>query len=105
MAKTIRGTTPTITFNLPFYADTIANCEVYFSQADNLVLTKGYEDCVLSSKTLSVTLTQADTLKFDEEEKLEMQIRFVFLNGSVDATNIIKGKVGKILKDGEINVD
>lgn len=105
MAKTIRGTTPTIVFNLPFSADTVSNCEVYFSQADNLIVTKTYEDCVLEGTTLSVTLSQADTLLFDEEEKLEMQIRFVFTTGAVDATNIIKSKVGKILKDGEIDVD
>ena len=102
---TIRGTTPTITFNLPFNVSVIQNCEVYFSQNDNLMITKGIDDCVLSGNTLSVTLSQADTLMFDEDEKLQMQIRFVFTGGSVDATNIVKGKIGKILKDGEINVD
>ena len=59
----------------------------------------------IASTTLSVTLTQSDTLAFDDDEKLEMQIRFVFTNGSVDATQIIKGKIGRILKDGEIDVD
>ena len=63
------------------------------------------EDCVLEDRTLSVTLTQSDTLQFDDDAKLEMQIRFVFTNGAVDATQIIKGKIGRILKDGEIDVD
>lgn len=102
---TIRGTTPTVTFNLPFSVSTIKNCEVYFAQNDELKVTKSFEDCVLDNTTLSVTLTQSDTLAFDDDEKLEMQIRFVFTNGSVDATQIIKGKIGRILKDGEIDVD
>jgi hypothetical protein len=63
------------------------------------------EDCVLSDRTLATTLTQAETLSFDEEEKLEVQARFVFTDGSVDATNVIKQKVKEILKDGEIDVD
>lgn len=102
---TIRGTTPTITFNLPFDVSTIRNCEVYFAQNDELLVTKAIEDCVLEDRTLSVTLSQEDTLAFDDDAKLEMQIRFVFTNGTVDATQIVKGKIGRILKDGEIDVD
>ena len=68
---TIRGTTPTVTFNLPFDVSTIQNCEVYFAQNDELLVTKGYNDCVLSGTTLSVTLKQKDTLQFDDEEKLQ----------------------------------
>ena len=100
-----RGTTPTITFNLPFDVSTVRNCEVYFAQNDELLVTKSMEDCVLSGRTLATTLTQAETLSFDEEEKLEVQARFVFTDGSVDATNVIKQKVKEILKDGEIDVD
>lgn len=100
-----RGTTPTITFNLPFSVSTIKNVEVYFGQNDELVLEKGMADCVLSGTTLAVTLSQAETLQLDDEEKLQVQARFVFTDNSVDATEIIKGKVKEILKDGEINVD
>lgn len=99
---TIRGTTPTVTFNLPFDVSTIKNCEVYFAQNDNLLFTKGYNDCVLDDRTLSVTLKQKDTLLLDEEEKLQIQIRFRFTNDTVDATEIIKGKVGKLLSDSPI---
>lgn len=102
--KTIRGTTPDITFNLPFNVSTINNVEVYFSQNDNLLLEKGYDDCTMSGTTLVVPLTQEETLLFDEEEKLQIQVRFMFTDGSVDATDIVRGKVGKILKDGVINV-
>lgn len=101
---TIRGTTPTITFNLPFSTSLIHKCEIYFAQDDELLLTKKLEDCVLGNTSLSVTLSQADTLAFSEDAKIQMQIRFVFTSGAVDATNIIKSKIGKILKEGEIDV-
>lgn len=101
--STIQGTTPTVTFNLPFDVDTIENCEVYFGQNDELLVTKGYNDCVLSGNTLSVTLKQRDTLNFDPAERLQMQLRFRFNDGSVDATKIIKGKVDDLLSDATIS--
>jgi len=100
-----RGTTPTITFNLPFNVSTINNVEVYFAQNDNLVIEKDMDACTLSGTQLSVTLTQAETLSLDDEEKVEMQARFVFVNGSVGATKVIKAKVEEILKESEIDVN
>lgn len=105
MASTIRGTTPTITFNLPFNVSTIKNCEIYFSQEDELLFTKGYNDCVLDDTTLQVTLKQKDTLKFDDELKLQIQLRFMFNDGSVDATEVMKDKIGKLLTDDIISRD
>jgi hypothetical protein len=69
------------------------------------VIEKTMGDCVLSGTTVQTTLTQSETLALDEESKLEVQMRFVFTDGSVDATNIVKDKVKKILKDGEISVN
>ncbi len=103
--STIQGTTPTITFNLPFDVSTIQNCEVYFGQNDELLVTKGYNDCVLDDQTLQVTLKQSDTLQFDPSEKLQIQIRFRYTDGSVDATEIIKGKIGDLLSDSIIKED
>ncbi len=100
-----RGTTPTITFNLPFSVDTVRNVEVYFSQNDDLIIEKKMDDCVLDGTTLAVTLSQAETLLLNDDTKMKMQARFVFTDGSVDATDIIKGKVKEILKDGEIDVN
>lgn len=99
MSTTIRGTTPTVTFNLPFDVSTIQNCEVYFGQNDELLFKKGYNDCVFSGTTMQVTLKQRDTLQFDPEEKMQVQIRFRFNNGAVDATEKIKGKIGDLLDD------
>ncbi len=101
---TIRGTTPTYFFKLPFDSSELSNCEIYFSQGDDLILTKSLSDCVAEGNILTVTLSQAETLQFDDEEKIRLQLRFLYHDGSVEATGIVKGKVGEILKDGEIYV-
>ena len=102
---TIQGTTPTVTFNLPFDVSTIQNCEIYFGQNDELLVTKGYNDCVLSGTTMQLTLKQKDTLQFDPAEKLQIQIRFRYTDNSVDATSIIKCKVGDLLSDAVIRAE
>ena len=96
-----RGTTPTIVFTLPFNVSEINNVEIYFSQDDELLLTKTMDECVLAGNTITVTLSQQDTLALDEL-KTEIQVRFMFNDGSVEATGIAKTKIQKILKDGEI---
>lgn len=102
MGKTIRGTTPTVIFNLPFNVSMIKNCEVYFAQNDEVLFMKGYNDCVFADTAMQVTLQQKDTLLLDDGEKLQIQIRFRFTDDSVDATEIIKDKVGKLLSDEPI---
>ena len=104
MSVMIRGTTPTITFNLPFQANLITNCEVYFAQDGVMKVVKYKDACEMSGKTLSVKLSQAETLLLDPEIQVEMQVRMVFEDGSVEATNIVRGNVGRILKGGEIDV-
>jgi hypothetical protein len=51
--------------------------------------------------TISVTLTQEDTLRFVTGD-VYIQIRYVFANGSADASNIIRTTAERILKDGVI---
>lgn len=102
---TIQGTTPTIIFNLPFDVSVIENVEVYFGQEDELLVTKGYNDCTLSGTTMTVRLNQSDTLQFDPDEKLQIQARFRYNSGEVEATNITKIKVSDLLSDARISKD
>ena len=105
LSGAIQGTTPTIIFNLPFEVSTIENCEVYFGQNNTLLVTKGYNDCILSGTTLTVKLTQSDTLQFDPEEKLQIQARFRYSDGTAEATNITKIKVVDLLSESIISKD
>ncbi|MBR2706429.1 MAG: hypothetical protein IKE74_04225 [Mogibacterium sp.] len=100
---TVRGTTPTITFRLPFQTDQISNCEIYFAQK-TLLFQKNYDDCSFEENKLMVRLSQEETLMLDEGLTLRLQIRFVFANGSVGGTRIVNTSVVGLLKEGEINV-
>ena len=116
----IRGTTPTH----KFYADDInlENIEelyITYAQGKKVIIEKTLEDVELNTEenSISVFLTQEDTLKFkttqwsylypNENKRdmmVEVQIRIKFndLNHSSFASNIILLDVDKILKDGEI---
>lgn len=101
-SKTIQGTTPTVVMHLPFDVSTIVNLEIYFGQNGERLFTKGYNDCELSGNLLQVTLKQRDTLRLDEEEKLEIQARFRFADDAVEATTKAKVKVDNLLSTAVI---
>lgn len=100
---TVRGTTPTITFKLPFQTDLIRTVEIYFAQK-TFLFEKTYEDCSFEENRLMVTLSQEETLQLNEGLSLRLQLRFVFTNGGVGATKILNTSVAGLLKEGEINV-
>lgn len=94
-----RGTTPTLTFTLPFEAGMITACNIAFAQAKRLVLEKKLADCEVDGQTLRVTLTEEDTLRFTACDSVEIQLR-VGIGESRLASNIIRTSVFSILKDG-----
>lgn len=101
--ETVRGTTPTIIFRLPFNTNTIRKCEIYFGQLCWL-FTKTGTDCRMEEDRIQVTLSQAETLQLVAGKTLKMQLRLVFTNGNVGASKIIRSRVEEIIKDGEIDV-
>lgn len=51
---------------------------------------------------VSLTLSQKDSLKLAENAFVKVQIRILYSDGSVIASNIMECFVDEILKDGEI---
>lgn len=97
-----RGTTPTNTFktNIDLTGATIF---LTYSQRGRVVLEKTGEDLEISAEAIVTRLTQKDTLGFDALQKVSIQIRYVFPDGTAGASNIMTASVGEILKDGEIS--
>ena len=95
----IRGTTPTLTFKLPFDCSDIDILNISFAQYNTVVLEKDFYDCDIKGKEISVTLTEDDTLKFDCGEHAEIQIR-VGIGEQRLASQIMKMSVDRVLKDG-----
>ena len=102
-----RGSTPTNTFLTDI---DLSNATVYVSyeQKGQTVLEKTGTDLTFApgteqgTYTITLELTQADTLKFLPGTVL-IQIRYVFPDGSADASNIIQTSAERIIKDGEIS--
>lgn len=98
----IRGTTPTLTFKLPFDCKGIELLNISFAQHDNVVLEKDLYDCNVEGNEIRVTLTEDDTLKFDCVERYaEIQIR-IGIGEQRLASQIMKISVDRVLKDGSL---
>lgn len=100
---TVRGTTPTITFRLPFQTDQIRDVEIYFAQKDFL-FQKDTADCSFEENRITVTLSQEETMQLNEGLSLRLQVRIVFTNGAIGATRILSTSVVGLLKEGMIDV-
>ena len=70
----IQGTTPTHKFHLPFNADYIKKVRISYEQNGKIVLTKEMTDCEQDGECLMTTLTQEETLKFDANVNVRIQL-------------------------------
>lgn len=95
-----RGSTPVNTFNVNIDL-TGATVFITYKQNGRLILEKTGADVTIEPTALSVSLTQQETLAFGVGN-VEIQIRYVFPNGSADASNIMETTADRILKNGVI---
>lgn len=100
--RLFRGTTPRLEFTLPFDVSQLSEAYVTFSQDGTIVIDKALDMCEATYKTLSVKLTQEETLKLRCGRKTEIQIRARLISGDAVASNIIQTDVERIIKDGVI---
>lgn len=101
-----RGTTPTLTFNLPFNASELEIYYITIGQLSGLsvesVIEKDQDDCESSGKQITLKLTQADTLKLHADYPVCIQIRAKKPNGDALASKWIKTTADAIIKEGVI---
>ena len=96
-----RGSTPTNTFNLDIDLRQ-ATVYVSYAQDSKVVVEKTGEDLTVEDDSITVRLSQEDTLAF-KSGIVMIQIRYVFpFTGDADASNIIRTTAERILKDGVI---
>lgn len=96
----IRGTTPTLKFELPFEADTIDEGYITIAQKGRPNFDIPISRCSADGNILVLELTQEETLRLSST-KAELQLR-VKIDESVLASEIIFFSVGAILKEGMI---
>ena len=97
-----RGTTPTLNFELPFAADTIADGFISIAQNRRVVIDKPISDWIISGNTIKVTLTQEETLHLVVSNTTEIQLRVKLADGTALASEIFTVSTERILKDGVI---
>lgn len=95
-----RGTTPTLTFDLPFETDGITDGYITIAQRGARNLDLPISRCTREGKTLTVTLSQEETLSL-KTARAEIQLRLKFGERAM-ASKIISADVGAILKEGTI---
>jgi hypothetical protein len=100
-----RGTTPPLTFEVPFDPATSKKIWITFSQDDKEIFTINKEDCAFDGNIINVTLTQEQTLLLSADYYVQMQIRVSFDGEDFDeaqASEIVTAEIKEILKDGVI---
>ena len=97
-----RGTTPTHEFNTNVDLTDAKIVYITYMQNGETVVEKTIDDAVIDGDKITVSLTEEDTLKFDANSLVEIQLRVGFENGERIASNIMRVRVQKILKDGEL---
>lgn len=95
-----RGTTPKHTFTLPFDCAEITKLSIAYAQGDDVIVEKTLSDCEINGNTLSVILSEEETLRFDVNKRCaEIQLR-VARGETKSASDILKVPVDRILKEG-----
>lgn len=101
-----RGTTPTITINIPYDAVDVAACWVTFTQGGTEVMTKTLESegVTLTDGAITIELTQTETLAFEASglQQVKMQVRIKTTDGKAVASDITTFLAERILKEGII---
>lgn len=90
MVEIVRGTTPTLVFQLPETVSTDDMVAIVFKivQDEKWVKREDAREFVLTEHGIQITLTQSETLKF-YEGAAEMQINWLYANGARAASTDI----------------
>lgn len=97
-----RGTTPTHTFTTDIDLSNATVVYLTYKQGSSTVITKTLDDMTVTDESITVELSQDDTLAFDTRNSISMQIRAKFADGSAIASNIMSADPQAILRDGVI---
>ena len=101
----IKGTTPTLHYNLPFESSIIKSAEIVVEYVDankKVHIIKQLEDCTLGDKYIEAMLTQEETLQLPAPSSVEVQLRILTTDGTALATIPEKVTVKRLLKEDVI---
>lgn len=74
-------TTPKHVFKIPFNTNDLTAVEVVYRQDRQIILTLRESELTMEDDTITAELTQEQTLKFDHNRPVEIQMAVMDLNG------------------------
>lgn len=101
----IKGTTPTLHFNLPIETRLINTAEIVLQYVDNaktVTIERQMEDCVVGEKSIAAVLTQEETLALPAPAIARVQIRIKTTDDLVLASPVHEVTVKELLKESVI---
>lgn len=98
----IRGTTPTMTFELPIETNIIATGFVVIKQNGVAMIEKEFSDCQCGEKMVSAKFTQEETLKLSAGKKAEINLVVKTLGGDRLESKSFFENVADTSKEGVI---
>lgn len=98
MSRIGQATTPTFTCTVPNSVDLAAAENVYFTAAqDGRKIIKTGEALTIEAHSVSVYLTQRETLWMNSARPVELQLNWTYADGSRGMTNIVSVTVDRNL--------
>lgn len=98
MGNTIyQGSTPTNEFSVPFPADAIAEAVITYEQDGKTVLEKHTEDLAIADYSVTAELTQEETLRFEADKIVVIQIKVKTTDGKVIPSDKMYASVYEVL--------
>ena len=85
-----RATTPTHIYTLPIDTSMLKRIRVTYEQEDRTILEKTETDCELVGSEIRITLTQEETLLFDSDHRVKIQLRVLTNDGKALASEIVR---------------
>lgn len=98
-----RGTTPTLTFQLPIDTGSITALSVAVAQAGQIKIEKALPDVHMDGKVISCPLTEAETLSLTAGPGIDAKIQLrVGVGAQRMASQVFTAPVERILRDGAL---
>lgn len=94
-----RGSTPTHVFNLPMPADDIKALRLTYVQGGKTILDKSETDVKMDGSTITLRLTQEETLAFGATAPVNIQLKVLLHSGAVLPSQIFRVHVAEILNE------
>lgn len=92
-----QATTPTHIFHIPFDGSLLDKVLITYGQNDAALFSKTKEECACSGKTVRVTLRQEETMQFDPNFPVQIQLRALTTGGDAVASKIKYVSVNRVL--------